>query len=289
MEKVNLKKDPMYHFGDELNFNQKLRVVDELSKENVRLDFSGGEVLIDPLNLEVILYASEKLGPENVGISVTGAFLDIKTIERLKGKIKDVELTLDYLPFINYSLRPSGYHESTANVLQLLKKNDFRVGIETVLTKENMEKQKVKEFYEWLVNEGIDEWSLLRFFPSGRGKAFKQLTPSYKEYIEIVEFIKKMNKDNRLNIHFQYLLPNHSGYTLDCRAVKKSIGILPNGKVVGCFWALNEQMQPLNDDFILGKLPEQTLNEILTSKNSKKWIENNNKCIFFNYDMLEKD
>ncbi len=288
LKNVNINRNKTYKFEDELNFNEKIRIIDQLEKNKYRIDFSGGELLIDPLNIDVILYASEKLGKENVGISVSGAFINDELISKLKDKVSDVEITLDYIPYEYYSLRPVGYHEYAANAMIKLKQNGFKVGAQTVITKENMSYKKLYKLYSWLVENKIDEWSLLRFFPSGRGYKYRDFTPTYSNYCDVVNWIKEISSEKPIEVSFQYLLPNHDKYSLECRAVKKSIGITPSGTVISCFWALDEHMKPKDEKYVLGKLPNQSIEEILNSKNALEW-KKSSKCIFFCKDELESD
>lgn len=288
LENVNKTKDKNYRFEDELTFNEKIRVIDQLERNKYRIDFSGGDLLIDPLNIDLILYASEKLGKENVSMSVSGAFIKDELINKLKDKISDVEITLDYIPYEYYSTRPVGYHEYAANAMIKLKESGFKVGAQTVITNENINYRKIYKLYRWIVENKIDGWSLLRFFPSGRGKRYSDLVPSYSSYCDVVSWIKEISKGENVEISFQYLLPNHDKYSLECRAVRKSIGITPNGTVVSCFWALDEHMKPKNEKFILGKLPDQSIDEIMNSKNALEWMKSN-KCIFFSKDELESN
>lgn len=287
MDKKNLEKSKVYRYEDELSYEEKIKIIDQLEYGAYRIDFSGGELLIDPLNIDLIEYASKKLGSENVGISISGRFVDDELIERLKGKISDVEITLDYIPYVPYSQRPIGYHEYAANAMINLKRNGYKVGAQTVLTNENIKPKMLYKMHEWLEKNDIDEWSLIRFFPSGRGDSFIELTPTYTEYCNAIDYIKKITKDSKVKVCYQYLLPNHDKYTRSCRAVKKSIGILPNGTVIGCFWALDKDMKPKDEKFVLGRLPYQNINDILKSSNAKQWIDNNSECIFFNKEMLE--
>ncbi|MBD7912400.1 MULTISPECIES: radical SAM protein [Clostridium] len=286
-EKINLGRDENYRFQGELDFNSKVRIIDQLKEGDFRIDFSGGDLLIDPLNLDLIIYASEKLGKENVGISISGAFVTEEIVERLRGKINDVEITLDYLPYYHYKMRPAGYHEYAAKAMKLFESAGFVVGAQTVITKDNISKEKLMNLYSWLEENKIDEWSILRFFSSGRGKYFSELKPTHEEYCQMVDYIKEITAKGNIKVDFQYLLPNHEKYTLDCRAVKRSIGILTDGTVVGCFWALDENMKPVDDRYILGKLPDMNIYDILENKKSKYWLENENSCGFFTYEELE--
>lgn len=275
-------------FSNELDHDSKKRVIDSLTKGKYRIDFSGGELLIDPSNLELIRYASDKLGKENIGISISGAFVDDNVVEMLKDKVNDVEITLDYIPYTFYPLRPVGYHEYAAHAMLKLKKAGIRVGAQTVVTNKNISKEMLFNLFNWLEGNNIDEWSILRFFKSGRGRNNFE-PPSHQQYAEMVDYVRKISEGSKLKVNFQYLLPNHENYTYNCRAVKKSIGILPDGIVIGCFWALDQNMKPINEDFILGKVPEQNIEDILNNEKSKKFLQQEKKCAFFCKEVLEDD
>lgn len=288
LKKINTEKDKNFKHNNELSFNEKIAAIDQLKKGDFRIDFSGGDLLIDPLNIEVVLYAAEKLGKDHIGISVSGAFIDNEVVSKLEGKISDVEMTLDYIPFRSYSSRPIGYHEYTANAVKLLREKNISVGVQTVLTNDNISRESIKEIYDWLVEHNVNGWSLLRYFPSGRGKKFTDITPSHVQYEKIVDYIKDITKDGNIDVHFQYLLPNHSGYSLKCRAVNHSIGILPDGTITACFWGLDENMKPTDPKFILGKVPEMNIYDILENDRSQYWISNCSECEIFTFDKLEK-
>lgn len=273
---------------NELCLKEKIGIIDKLSKHNVRVDFSGGELFTDLENFMLIEYASKKLGRENIGVSISGAFLNDELIRRLSRLVHDVEITLDCKPYEFYESRPIGYHEYAAHALAELSKYDVITGAQTVITKENMSKSKINELFHWLEENKVKEWSILRFFPSGRGQKFQSITPTHLEYCKVVDYIREITKDSSIDVHFQYLLPNHEKYTLDCRAVKKSIGILPNGEVISCFWALGEKAKIDNEKFKLGNIAEQSLEEILNSKNALYWKNSCNKCVIFNKCDLEK-
>jgi len=69
-----------------------------------------------------------------------------------------------------------------------------------------------------------------------------------------------------------------------CPAVWKSIGILPNGKVTACAWAINEQMNPINGLFYLGKVPEENLEEIIRRAREKPEFKKESKyCRTLNF------
>ena len=247
-----------------------------------RIDFSGGEVLLDASNLKLIEYAAQKLGKDSIGVSTSGVFLDNASLEILSKSVKDVELTLDCVPLMTYNLRPRSYHSYVMYAVKRLKEYNISVGVQTVLTKKNMSNEIIDDLYKCILENGIDTWSILRFFPVGRGMEYMDDCVSHNECKNVVEYIKNLTKGNeRLEVDFHYLLPSHKKHTHECRCVKKSIGILPNGSVIACFWALNKNMELLDKKFLLGKLPEQSFKQILTGKQASYWKNQHHTCSLF--------
>lgn len=188
---------------DELIFHEKLSIIDKLSMYNVRIDFSGGESLSNSESLELSKRDSDKIGKQNIGISISGTFLDDETIKKISGLVHDVEITLDCKPFHFYNSRPTGYHEFTGNALARFSKYNVITGAQTIITKENMDHKSITDLFEWLIENNISEWSILRFFPSGRGNKSIELTPSHSDYCRVVDDVKELTKDFKLIVHFQ--------------------------------------------------------------------------------------
>jgi len=89
---------------------------------------------------------------------------------------------------------------------------------------------------------------------------------------------KENTSFNKPKIDFHYTMPGHEKHTDICRCVKKSIGILPNGKVTACFWAVNGATEITHEKFFLGDVREQTLVEILNSDKAKYWTRGCHSC-----------
>lgn len=281
-KQINTECNPDFSFDGELNLKQKKRIIDMLVPGKCRIDFSGGEVLLDASNLKLIEYAAEKLGKDSIGISTSGVFLDNVALEVLSKSVKDVELTLDCIPLTSYNLRPTAYHSYIMYAVKRLKEYNISVGVQTVLTKKNMSEHVLKDLYKCICENDIDTWSILRFFPVGRGAQYPDNCISHEECKKTVEYIKNLTKENKkLDVDFHYLLPNHAKHTHECRCVKRSIGILPNGKVIACFWALNDNMDLLDEKFLLGKLPEQSIKQILEGKKAIFWKKQQHTCSIF--------
>lgn len=140
----------------------------------------------------------------------------------------------------------------------------------TVLYPITMSKKNLEDIYYWLCSNKIPEWELLRFYPVGRATDFVDVIPSNENYLKTMSFLKNLRGFTR--IFFQHSLKILEG-DLRCPAVLDSIGILPNGKVTACAWALSKNCFPFRG-FYLGKLPEENLDVILAkAKLSSKFAK----------------
>ncbi|MDH4329957.1 MAG: radical SAM protein [Candidatus Moranbacteria bacterium] len=255
----------------ELSFNKQLQVIDQLDAEKFRIDFSGGDVLINPRNIDLIILASEKFGAENIGLSIPGTFTTPNNLSKLTGRINDVEITMDTTPDINYSYRPLNYAEHASDAIARLVDAGFFVGVQTVLRRENMFKETIKRLHKHLLLLGVKKWSFLKFAPVGRGYSKCENHPSDEEYRKFSDVIKHVTLNSMIEVHYQYLMPLSPARDFYCRAIKDSIGIAPDGTVSSCFWAFNQNGKPF-DDVVLGKVPEDNILDILKSEKAREWL-----------------
>ena len=272
----------------ELDQDEKLSVVrqvKELSENgyDVRVDLSGGELFTNiPDHKALIKSFSDTLGKDNVGVSCSGCGIDRELAEFLADTVNDVEMTMDTVPGRRYFLRPEGYSLAAANAVYLLKEAGCRVGLQTVASRYNSSYADALAVFAWASASRVDNWSILRFFPSGRGADFPDAAMTDEEcaaYVRMIRDIEgRYHVGNRPEIDFHYLMPGHSKYYSVCRCVHHSIGILPNGDVVACFWALDTNTGAIDPKFLLGNVREQSLIEILNGKKARYWSDCEHCC-----------
>jgi MoaA/NifB/PqqE/SkfB family radical SAM enzyme len=285
LRQLNIERDKEKSIAaHELSFKQKVAIIDQMKPGDFQIDFSGGDVLIDPTNVDLILYASEKCGSSNIGLSIPGTFLSDVIIAQLKGKIHTVEITLDNIPVISDKCRPHRYPQIAEKALKKLVSNGYRVGVQTVLRRDNIDQETLKSLYNLLKYIGVQEWSLLKLLSVGRYANRSELIPSDASYKKAVDFIQNLAKETGSNPkpNFQYLLPKNNQRQISCRAVTKSFGINPIGKVSACFWALDKQGEPF-EKFVLGKLPEENIYDILSSEKANYWRSRKTGCDLLKY------
>lgn len=272
--------------GDEPLLSEKLQMIDNIAQvrcmRDVRIDFSGGEIFTNMDHVQVIEHAASLLGRENIGISTSGYRVDDTLAKQLSACVSECEMTMDTVPDCEYPLRPKGYASAAAKALPYLKKYGITTGIQTVLARSNCNEKMLRDMYGWICSHEVDNWSLLKFYPSGRGAAYQEEKLTKEEELWAVRYITEMNDEN-LSVHkpqidFHYTMEGHKKYTAECRCVKKSIGILPNGDVTACFWAVDACTGIIDTKFRLGNLREQQLTDIISGKEALYWLKCSHHC-----------
>ena len=279
----------------ELTLEQKLSVADQVSElsrngYDVRIDLSGGELFTNiPDHKKLLSAFSEVLGRDKVGVSCSGYGIDRELAEFLGKTVHDVEMTMDVVPYHQYPLRFKGYSIAAAKAVPLLKAAGCEVGLQTVASRYNMGYADALAVFAWASANHVDNWSILRFFPSGRGADFPEAALTDKEceaYVRMVQEISAQSRvEHKPKVDFHYLMPGHSKYTNVCRCVRHSIGILPNGDVVACFWALDTNTGAVDPKFLLGNVKEQSLLEILNGEKARYWSDCEHCCELGNSEL----
>ena len=265
----------------ELPMDRKLSLISEMAEINktrdVYVDFSGGEIMTNLENICVVEKAAMLMGKEKIGISSSGYKMTDDLAKRLSASISNFEMTMDVLPGRSYELRPFGYSLAAANAIPYLKKYGIEVGIQTVLARQNCNEANLRELYQFLCENGVDDWSLLKFYPSGRGENYKHEVLSEEDETWAVRFIKGLDASNsseyKPRVDFHYRMKNHEKHSTECRCVRKSIGILPDGLVTSCFWAIDADQTVSDDRFNLGSVKTESLVDILNGPKAAYWMD----------------
>ena len=133
-------------------------------------------------------------------------------------------------------------------------------------------------------------------YPKKFEEKYKELQPEkYKDTIEHViskgntpagmhipimvqEILENTHSAHKPEVDFHYLMPGHKKYSNICRCVRHSIGILPNGDVVACFWALDSNTDTVDPKFLLGNVRDNPLLEILNNEKARYWSDCEHYC-----------
>jgi len=258
----------------QLNFANKLKVLKILTDRNCSIDFSGGDPLYFNDDFKIVQQATRWLLPEKISVSMTGCKITKAKVELLK-KVVVVEFTLDNMPEIQNTFRPKGFNVASMDAMKkLVCAGIKKITAVTVLYSATMSKTNLVGIYQWFCDNKIHQWDILKFYPVGRATKWIDFSPSDLEYLETMNFLRKLRGFTK--IHFQHSLELLES-KLKCPAGIESFGILPDGTVTACAWALNNHCRPLKK-FNLGKLPEGNLDDMLKTAHETIYSQKTNFC-----------
>ncbi len=262
----------MIDLGRELSLGDKKKIVDELSYNNVSsIDFSGGDILLNEQDLEVVKYAATKFNREQLSISIPGTGLKEQLVHSIKDSVAKLEFTLDSIVNDIDGSRPYGYVDSAKRAISMCNQENIDVCVSTVLKQSNCSIKNMKDIYLFLKDNNVKEWEILRYYQVGRAADIFALIPDDEELQDVIIYLDELKEESVIDISFQHSMENKIRNRINCNALSRSIGILPDGKVVSCAWGIGYDGEPADDKFIIGYLPQQKLADILSSDRAKEW------------------
>lgn len=282
--------------GLELSYEEKLRVIDNLSGCPVELDFAGGDPLACYENYLIVKYASEVLGNSAISITSTGAFLTRYGIQEIADIIGQYEFTFDEPPSQKRN-RPKSYNHANLNAARKFAELGTKTKAQVPLHSGNIDTQNITEIYTSLEQSGIDEILLMRVFPVGRvEREASNWHLTRDQYLNAIDLYKKMANQYskpkvRLQCALQYLSADDS-IRNPCDAVTSSFGINWKGELLISAWANNSQGDVLDKLFVLGDLAKNSLQDLRSRKEvlqlAARSNENRGHCKIFAFINSER-
>jgi radical SAM protein with 4Fe4S-binding SPASM domain len=182
---------------DELNFEEKLNVVDQIVEAGcIYLTFSGGEVLMSKDFFKVAEYAKEK--GLNISFATNGTLVTKKIAKKIS------ELDFDYVTLSLDGIKKEthekirrvkdSYEKAIEGIKNCLDEN-IKLCVTPVLIKNNYE--EIDEIIEFLRGLGVRFIVITDFIPAGRGRENERISLSPEVAYDLFTSIAKKSLENR--------------------------------------------------------------------------------------------
>ena len=220
-----------------------LRVVDTITPHvnpnKVMVTFSGGEPLMRK-DLEICGLELYRRGYP-WGLVTNGMALDKNRFDSLlRSGLHSITVSLDgFAPEHN---RMRGHEQSfdrAMNAIRMIvQEKEIKYDVVTCANQYNF--NQLEELKEMLIQEGVKHWRVFTIFPSGRAKNNENLHLSNQQITDLLEFIKKTRKENRIKLNFacEGFLGGYESevrdYFYHCAAGVNVASILIDGSISGC-------------------------------------------------------
>lgn len=186
---------------NELTYEEIKRLLRALHDAGtMEIELSGGEPLLRP-DLMKIINAAQSLDFE-ITLITNGILIKKETAKKLSDfSIKHVQISLDGLKEAHEYIRGKGTFESTVRAIKELRDEDIKVAVRTTATKKSL--NDINGIVDLAVQLGVYRFGFFRFFPAGRGMAYKEeLMLNANEMLNLHRTIKNIYEDygNKIEI-----------------------------------------------------------------------------------------
>ena len=245
------------------------KIIDKLIKMGTfQIGLTGGEPTTRKDLVELVQYISSKKVACN--LTTNGYNVSEKLIIELKeAGLTQVQISLDsYKKEVHEKYRTEGSFNKAIQTAKLFKKHGFIVGVDTVVTNNNL--NDIEAFMDFLEQNNFDGLTIIKLKQGFLDiETFKEQLPNYEKYAEIIDKICKRN--GKLEVTIDCSSVNNLCKTLTieeqnrihsagCPAGHTLISIAPNGDIYPCAALTNEKYK---------------IGNMLTDDLEKIWNENN--------------
>ena len=233
-----------------LSTEEYKKIIDKLVNIGTfQIGLTGGEPTTRKDLVELVRYVASK----NVACNLTTNGFNVS--EELVIKLKEagltqVQISLDsYKKEVHEKYRTSGSFDRAMNTARLFKKHGFIVGVDTVVTNNNMD--DLEEFMDFLENNDFDGLTIIKLKQGYLDiDTFKAQVPEYNKYADLIDKICKRNGKLEITIDCSSVSNLCKTLTLEeqnkihsagCPAGHTLISIAPNGDMYPCAALTNEK------------------------------------------------
>lgn len=260
----------LQRIGRELTFDQKLKVIDHMEGFECRVDFSGGDALVTAEGIELLKVLSQRVGRQNVTLTITGAGLERGYIPEVGALISELNFTFNAATPNDAVTRPPNYAAMNLRLARRFAELGVRVRAECPLTREGARPEHLRRLYSQLAAAGVQTLLIMRQFNVGRGVSYADAIPTRAEYLEAIKVLRELETEGsgpkiKLQCALRHLDGTPANGPNPCDLGVRSYGVMPNGTLLASPWAYNKAGGPLDDSWVMGNLATTPLAEILLS------------------------
>lgn len=221
-----------------------LRVLDEEVTPNIDpsqllIIFSGGEVLVRS--------DIEEAGREVTrrgymwGMVTNGMALSRERLRSLVAAgLRSISVSFDGFEPIHNHIRGNAhsFERARAAISYIREIEGLTYDVITCVTPALVE--RLEEWKEYLISEGITRWRIFSIFPAGRARHDDTLHLSAEQFRHLMEFIQHTRKEGRIDLNYacEGFLGGYEGEVRDhfymCNAGVSVASIRVNGDISGC-------------------------------------------------------
>lgn len=253
-------------------------------KEKLTIDFSGGDPLFLPENIEIVKKASSILGKDNISISSTGLSIAKLSDEDLISLSSSYDMTYDFpKKYVQYDIRDKRYNPINFEQCKRLIKLGLSVDIFVPIR--DISFTYYDELAKDLCEINPESINLLKCMPLNE-RFDTQNIDSIKFADYLTATLRKYGYSKKIGINCA--LQEDYKCEKNCNMLtEKKIGLDQFGDLYTCIWASDILTDKTNNPFYLGNVLDNTLLEILNSEKTKAFKnnldDNRNTCHVLNY------
>lgn len=264
----------------QINKTNILKSIISIGKNNVCIDFSGGDPLSNKEDIKLIKKTTKIIGKENVSVSTTGLSLEKLSDEEILELSQNYDLTYDFpIKYNELDKRDKRYNYK--NIEQGRRIKNLGLALNIFIPLQNLEEYLIDELVKDLIELNPNSISIIRLMPVG-SLSIKDLMKF--DEISIYNKLKEKIISNKYKGEFKAtcslrtIINDKKG----CNMINEKYGVDHLGNLYSCIWA--SDILDNKNLFKLGNLLENDMVELISTKpfhlNKKecavyKYIENN--------------
>ena len=243
-------KDMHSKIKNGLSTEEYKKIIDKLVDIGAfQIGLTGGE----PTTRKDLVELTRYIASKNVACNLTtnGFNVPEKLIIELKeAGLTQVQISLDsYKKEVHEKYRTEGSFDKAIETAKLFKKNGFIVGVDTVVTNDNL--NDLEEFMDFLEENGFDGLTIIKLKQGHLDlETFQKQVPDYDKYAEVIDKVCRRNGNLEVTIDCSSVANLCKTLTLEeqnkihsagCPAGHSLISIAPNGDMFPCAALTNEK------------------------------------------------